>query len=102
MVNFFPFYDTNNPKNQNFAKVKKMPGYQSFYHYAYTVPDIMERDGCNCYFSLWAIFCSFAPRSEDTSHIARPKQGDLSCQIVTQILAIFMCIDIKIFKLCLF
>ena len=102
MVSFFPFYDTNNPKNQNFAKVKKMPGYQSFYHYAYTVPDIMESDGCNCYFSLWAIFCSFALRSEDTSHIARPKQGDLSCQIVTQILAIFMCIDIKIFKLCLF
>ena len=57
MVSFSPFYHTN------------MPGYQSFYHYAYTVPDIMEHDGCNCYFSLWAIFCSLYIRYHHFTHV---------------------------------
>ena len=42
-------------------------------------------------------------RSEDRSHITRPKRGDLPCVIVTKMLAIFLCSNIKIFKkMCLF
>ena len=34
-------------------------------------------------------------RSEDRSHIARSKRRDLPCQLVTKMLALFLCIDIK-------
>ena len=34
-------------------------------------------------------------RSEDRSHIARPKRRNLPCQLVTKMLALFLCIDIK-------
>ena len=51
----------NNPKNQNFEKLKKI----SFYTRApkiiiicYSFLD-MVRNECNCYFSLWVIFCPF-------------------------------------------
>ena len=30
------------------------------------------------------------------------KQGDLPCQVLTEMLTIFLCTDIKIFKMCLF
>ena len=33
-------------------------------------------------------------RSEDRSHIARPKQGDPLCQLVIKMLTTFLCIDI--------
>ena len=35
-------------------------------------------------------------RSEDRSHIPRPNRGDLLCQLVTKMLAIFLCIDINV------
>ena len=41
-------------------------------------------------------------RSEDRSHIRRPKRGDLPCQLVTKMLEKFLCIDVKIFKMNLF
>ena len=41
-------------------------------------------------------------QSEGRSHIARPKRGDPPCQLVTKILAKFLCMDIKIFKIYLF
>ena len=40
-------------------------------------------------------------RSDDRSHIARPKRGDLPCQLVAKILAVFLYINIEIFKMCL-
>ena len=39
-------------------------------------------------------------RSEGRSHIARPKRGHVLS--VTEILAIFLCINLKTFKMCLF
>ena len=62
---FLPFYPTNNPKNQNFEKMKKMPGDIIILHMCtknydqmiYSSLDIVH-DGCN-YFSFWAIFCPF-------------------------------------------
>ena len=65
---FLPFYPPNNPKNENFKKMKKAPEdiiilhmctkYHG--HILYCSWD-MTCDGCNCYFSFWAIFCPFTP-----------------------------------------
>ena len=65
---FLPFYPLKNLKNQNFKKMKKMPGDNIFLqkctknhnHMVWCSWDI-GHDGCNCYFSLWAIFCPFTP-----------------------------------------
>ena len=65
---FLPFYSPNNPKNQNFEKMKRTPGYiiilhkcaKNHDHMLYFSWD-MARDRCNCYFSFWAIFCPFTP-----------------------------------------
>ena len=65
---FLPFYPLKNLKNQNFKKMKKMPGDNIFLqkctknhnHMVWCSWDI-RHDGCNCYFSLWAIFCPFTP-----------------------------------------
>ena len=63
---FLPFYPPNNPKNQNFEKLKKAPGdiiilhkcAKNHDHMLYCSLD-MARNGFHCYFSFWAIFCSF-------------------------------------------
>ena len=63
---FLLFYPTNNPKNQNFETLKKNPGDIITLH-KWTKNDdhvlrcslAMARNGCNCYFSFWAIFCPF-------------------------------------------
>ena len=61
---FLLFYPLNNPKYQNFEKVKKVPGdisqkcTKNQNHMLYCSWD-MVRDGCNCYFSFWTIFYSF-------------------------------------------
>ena len=65
---FLPFYSTNNPKNQNFEKMKKQTwryhhftqAYQKSWPYAILFLD-MTYDKCKCYFSFWAIFCPFTP-----------------------------------------
>ena len=64
---FLPFYYLNNPKNQNFEKMKKAPGdiitlhmcAINNNHMMYGSWDI-ERDG-QISLSLWTIFCPFAP-----------------------------------------
>ena len=64
---FLPFYPPNNPKNQNFEKMKKTPGdiiilhkcTKNYDQMMYSSWD-MVRDRCN-YFSFWAIFCPFTP-----------------------------------------
>ena len=68
MGHFLPFYPPNSPKNQNFEKMKKMPGdiiilhkcVKNHDHMLYCSWD-MACDRCNCYFSFWAIFCPFTP-----------------------------------------
>ena len=64
---FSPFYPPKKTKNQNFEKLKqKTPGdiiilhkcSKNHDHMLYCSLD-MVCDGCNCYFSFWAIFCPF-------------------------------------------
>ena len=64
---FSPFYPPKKTKNQNFEKLKqKNPGdiiilhkcSKNHDHMLYCSLD-MVCDGCNCYFSFWAIFCPF-------------------------------------------
>ena len=65
---FFALLSPNSPKNQNFEKMKKMPGdiiilhkcVKNHDHMLYCSWD-MACDRCNCYFSFWAIFCPFTP-----------------------------------------
>ena len=64
---FLPFYPPNNPKNQNFEKMKKTPGDIIILHMC-TINDNhmmygswdMERDRQN-FLSFWTIFCTFIP-----------------------------------------
>ena len=65
---FLHFYPTNNPKNQNFEKLKKKHT-QRYHHFTqvhqkswsymlyYSLDMVHNR--WNCYFSFWAIFCPF-------------------------------------------
>ena len=62
--NFLPFYPPNSPKNEYFIKMKKKPGDVIILHkcaknhnYMLYFSWDMACDGCNCYFSFWAIFC---------------------------------------------
>ena len=61
------FCHSNNRKNQNFKKLKKMPGHIIILHKCTKNHDRilycsldMVCNGCNCYFLFWAIFCPFA------------------------------------------
>ena len=63
---FLPFYPTNNQKNQNFEKNKKKAWRYIILHKCNKNHDHMlycswdmALDGCNCYFSYWAIFRHF-------------------------------------------
>ena len=66
---FLRFYPTNNPKNQKFWKNwKETAGDIIILHQSTTNHDHMlyyswdmERDGCNLYFSFWAIFALLPP-----------------------------------------
>ena len=58
----------NNPKNQNFEKLRNSPGGIIILHkytknhdpMLYCSLDMVS-NGFNCYFSFWAIFCPFIP-----------------------------------------
>ena len=63
---FLPFYSTNNPKNQNFEKMKKAPGDIIIFHKCTKNHDYMlycscdmACQECNFHFSFWAIYCPF-------------------------------------------
>ena len=65
---FLPIYPPNSPKNENLKKMKKIPGDIIILHKCTKNQDhmlycswYMARDGCNCYFSFWTIFCPFTP-----------------------------------------
>ena len=63
---FLHFWPPKHLKNQNFEAMKKMPQdiiilqkcMKNHDHMLYCSWD-MSRDGCNYYFSFWAIFCPF-------------------------------------------
>ena len=63
-VNLGHFFTLLQPKNQNFKKLKKMPWdiiilhkcTKNHNHILYCSWKV-ARDGCNFYFSFWAIFC---------------------------------------------
>ena len=60
---FLPFYPYNNPKNQNFEKLKKIHGYiiilyKCTKHHDHCSLD-MACNKFNCYFSFWAVFYPF-------------------------------------------
>ena len=76
--NFYPFTPPPpiTPKNGNFKKVKKNKQakqrkawryhyftqvYKKSWSYATLFLRYMVRDGCNCYFSFWAIFALLSP-----------------------------------------
>ena len=63
---FLPFNPTNNLKHQNFEKIKKALGDNIILHQCTKNHDHMlycfwdmACNGCNCYFSFWAIFYPF-------------------------------------------
>ena len=64
---FLPFYPPNNPKNQNFEKMKKLPGdiiilhrcNKNGNHMMYGSSDT-EHNREN-FLSIWTIFCTFIP-----------------------------------------
>ena len=63
---FFALLGGNNPKNQNFEKMKKVPGDIIILHKCTKNHDHMlhcsldmARKGFSCYFSCWVIFCPF-------------------------------------------
>ena len=65
---FLPFYPTNNRKNQNFEKTKKMPGDTSFYTSApkimiiyYTVPEIWHLTDVIVIFHIGQFFAILPP-----------------------------------------
>ena len=73
-----PFYPLKNPKNQNFEKMKKIPGdtiilqkcTKNHDHMVYCSWD-MAHDGSN-YFSFWAIFCPLTcPKSENLKEVKK-------------------------------
>ena len=67
MWHFLPSYLTNNPKNQNFEKMKKCLQILLFYTWvpkvtiiSCMVPGYMEHKG-QTFLSFWTIFCPFTP-----------------------------------------
>ena len=63
---FLPFCLVTCSKNENFKKIKKNTWRYHILHKCTKNHDHMQyfswdmaRDGCNCYFSFWAIFCPF-------------------------------------------
>ena len=77
---FLPFYPTNNPKNQNFEKMKKTPGdiilhtsIKNHDHMLYYSWD-MAHDWCNLYFLFWVIFCHFTPKEPKKTKFKKMKK----------------------------
>ena len=92
--NLLPFYWPNNPKNQNFEKIKKKtPGGIIILHrctisdnHMMYVPWDMEHDGQN-FFSFWTVFCPFTPIATWKIKILKKwkkKPGDMFLHIGTK------------------
>ena len=84
---FLLFYPPNSPKKENLKKKKKKETttttwryhhftqvYQKSWSYAMLFLRYMVRDGCNCYFSFWAIFCPFTALTAQKIKISKKTQ----------------------------
>ena len=64
---FFALWPPNRPKNEHFKKMKKtgdiiiLHNWTKNHNHMLYCSWAMARDGCNCYFSFWAIFCPLTP-----------------------------------------
>ena len=94
MGHFLPFYSPNSPKNQNFEKMKKMPGdiiilhkCTKNYDQVMYVSWYMVCDRCNCYFSFRAIFCPFTPLTAPKINILKKWKKHL------EILSFYICVQ---------
>ena len=81
---FLPYYPPNNPKNQNFEKMKTTPGdiiilhiYTKNYDQMMFGSWDMVRERCNCYFSFWAIFSPFTPLTAQKIKILKKWKNQL-------------------------
>ena len=89
---FLPFYPPNNPKNQNFEKMKKTPGDIIILHMC-TINDNhmmygswdMEHDRLN-FLSFWTIFCTFTPLTTQKIKILKKWKNHL------EILSLYTCV----------
>ena len=80
---FLPFYPSNNPKNQNFEKMKNTSGDIIILqkctindnHMTYGSWD-MKRDGQN-FLSFWTVFCPFTPLTTQKIKILKHWKKDL-------------------------
>ena len=96
---FFVLYPHNSQKNKNFKKTKKDPRDIIISHRCTKTHDHMLccswdllREGCNSYFSLWAIFCPFTPLTAQKTKISKKLKKDLEissfCTTVPKIMVI--------------
>ena len=79
---FLPFYPRNNPKNQNFEKLKKAPGDIIILHKCIKNHDHMlscsldmARNGFNCHFFILGYFLPFyhsnSPKSQNSEKVKK-------------------------------
>ena len=97
---FLPFYLPYNPKNQNFEKMKKMPGDTIILHMCTKNYDQvmsgswdMVHDLCN-YFLFWTIFCPFTPLTARKIKILKKQKKPL------KISSFYICVPKFIIRWC--
>ena len=81
---FLPFYPPNNTKNQNFGRLKKVPGdtiilhkcTKNHDHMLYCSLD-MARNGFNCYFSFCYFLPFYLPNSSNNQNLEKVKKNPL-------------------------
>ena len=78
---FFALFPLNNPKNQNFEKLKKNPGdiiilnkCTKNHDHMLHCPLDMAHNRCD-YFSFWAIFCPFTPDSPKNKNFKKMRKN---------------------------
>ena len=75
-----PFYPPNNPENQDFEYMKKMPVDIILHtctineNYMIYGSRDMEHNRQNFFFSLWAIFCPFTPLTHEKSKFKKMRK----------------------------
>ena len=89
---FLPFYHPNNPKNQSFEKLKKMPGDTIILHMCTINYNRMmysfwgiKRDGQK-FLSFWTFFCLFTPLTTQKIKVVRKWKKSL------EILLFYTCV----------
>ena len=85
---FFALLPPYSSKNENFKKMNTTPGDIIILHMCTKNHDHMlycswytVSDGCNCYFSFWAIFCPFTALTAQKIKIKKKKKWKKSLEI---------------------